>query len=419
MKARRLKQEIYFPIIILVHFGFWAVDLALYQGTYEFSSKHVVGEIFSSWVMTVFAANFLMATRARWVERIFGGLDKMYLIHRRSGIIAAVLLLLHFLVVPRDPSFTVGKPLGFAAFALIFVGVVVAAAPALKRRISYGKWLKSHRLMGIAYLLGVAHAFNVPTLTSELPIVRAYVYGMALIGVGSWVYLTFVYRLVNRRFSYEVTGVERFDNDVVQVAMKPTGAALTYEAGQFAFVAFGEQRSFELHPFTLSSHPGAAELRVSIKALGDETAHLQTAISVGSKVSLVGPYGRMNYKTARHKKQLWLAGGIGITPFLSFAQGVSDAYDVTLIWSVRSAAEANQDEELRDAAQARSSLAYVLHDASEAGHFAIGRRYRTADLLDTSVYICGPEVMREAYIAQLLEKGVHLNDIHYETFSFR
>ncbi|MCD4664127.1 MAG: hypothetical protein K8R68_02580, partial [Bacteroidales bacterium] len=96
---RTIKQEHYFPIIIAIHFIFWWIDLTLYKGTYEFSAQHIAGEIFSSWVVTVFAANFLMATRARWVERIFGGLDKMYMIHRRSGIIAVVLLMLHFIVV--------------------------------------------------------------------------------------------------------------------------------------------------------------------------------------------------------------------------------------------------------------------------------------------------------------------------------
>ena len=102
---RILKQEIYFPIIIGIHFLFWGIDLYFYNGTFrEVSSDtllfgeltdrswknvhRILGEVFSSWVVTVFAFNFLMATRAKWVERIFGGLDKMYLIHRRSGVIA-------------------------------------------------------------------------------------------------------------------------------------------------------------------------------------------------------------------------------------------------------------------------------------------------------------------------------------------
>ena len=133
-----LKQEIYFPIIIAVHFVFWAIDLYFYNGTYKevssdtmffgiidgtWANPHrIMGEVFSSWVVTVFAFNFLMATRAKWVERIFGGLDKMYLIHRRSGVIAVFLLLAHFLIVPRAADFNPGKPLGFYALILILIG---------------------------------------------------------------------------------------------------------------------------------------------------------------------------------------------------------------------------------------------------------------------------------------------------------
>ena len=82
---KMLKQEIYFPIIIAIHFIFWAVDLYFYKGSFmEVSSDtllfgeltnqswqnthRILGEVFSSWVVTVFAFNFLMATRAKWLQ---------------------------------------------------------------------------------------------------------------------------------------------------------------------------------------------------------------------------------------------------------------------------------------------------------------------------------------------------------------
>ncbi|MEP5338562.1 MAG: hypothetical protein ABJL44_03635 [Algibacter sp.] len=140
---RILKQEHYFPIVVGIHLIFWIIDLYNYQGSFsEINSStlffgelkgvswqnahRIIGEIFSSWVVTVFAFNFLMASRLSWVERIFGGLDKMYLIHRRSGVIAVTLLLAHFLVVPRDQTnIGIGQPLGIMALWLILIGVVL------------------------------------------------------------------------------------------------------------------------------------------------------------------------------------------------------------------------------------------------------------------------------------------------------
>ena len=375
--------------------------------------------VFSSWVVTVFAANFLMATRAKWVEKIFGGLDKMYMIHRRSGMIAIVLLILHFIVVPRDPVFTSGKPMGFYALVLILLGVLLSAAPIFKRKIKYNKWLIFHKFMGLFYILGIAHSVNVLTLTSELPIVRAYVYGMALIGVIAWFYRAFLYNLFNKKLNYTVDSVKRFDDDIIEISLKPDNKKLVYQSGQFTFISFKGINRQEAHPFTISSYPADENLRFTVKALGDYTADLQTSLEEGTKAKVQGVFGQFNFKTAKYKKQLWLAGGIGITPFLSFVKDAGSDYDATLVWSVKSEKEANYKEEIESVVSDKSNIKFILNDTDTKGYFTIDRLYQSINLKDHSIFICGPEVMRESYIKQLLQKGVSIRDIHFEEFSFR
>ncbi len=434
---RTIKQEHYFPAIITIHFILWAIDLSLYQGDFRevhsdtlfygemndvsWNNIHrILGEIFSSWVVTVFAANFLMATRARWVERIFGGLDKMYMIHRRSGIIAVVLLLLHFVFVPRDlTEFTPGKPMGFYALILILIGVILSAAPALKRKIKYHKWLNIHKLMGLLYILGIAHSLKVPSLTSELPIVRTYVYGMALIGVVAWFYKAFLYNLFNKKLQYTVDSIKRFSNDIVEIVLKSENRKLDFSAGQFAFVSFKGINKQEAHPYTISSHPSEEKIRLTVKALGDYTADLQTSLEEGTVAKVQGAFGQFNFKKAKYKKQLWLAGGIGITPFLSFIEEVHSSYDVTLVWSVKTLKEANYRKEIESVLSDKPNVRFTLNDSDTKGHFTIDRIYRSVELQDQSIFICGPELLRESYIKQLLQKGVSIRDIHYEEFSFR
>ncbi len=417
---RRIKQESYFPAIIFAHLLLWLVDLLRYSGDHPLGSLNIAGEVFSSWAVTVIAINFLMATKARWIERIFGGLDKMYMIHRRSGIIATVLLILHFIIIPRDPVFTIGKPLGFYALVLLLVGIVLSAAPFVKRIFPYRRWRMTHKLMGVAYLLGVAHAYNVPTLTSELPLVRSYVSAMMFIGVAAWIYKVFLYGFFVRKWPYEVIRIDKFEDDTSKLVLRPQGKKrLDFKAGQFAFFSIPDLGTREMHPFTLSSHPSESDLCVTVKSLGDYTADLQQSLKVGAKVKVEGPFGLFDYHTANYKKQVWLAGGIGITPFLPFLEHLEPAYEVTLIWTVRSAKCAYYSERIALLAKENSNIEFILNISDQQGRFTIDKRFSSSNLGDRSVMICGPEAMREAYIKQLLEKGVSYRDIHFEEFSFR
>jgi predicted ferric reductase len=416
---RTIKQEHYFPFIMGWLIVFWAIDLSLYKGSYEYSIQKVVGEMLSSWVITVLAINFLMATRAKVIERIFGGLDKMYMVHRRAGIFAVAFLILHFIVIPKSPEFAIGKPMGLLALVLILIGVIISAAPVFKRKIKYHKWINFHKSMGLFYVIGIAHSFNVSTLTSELPIVRTYVYGWAFIGIVAWIYRAFLYNIFNKKLDYTVQTIKHFADDTMEILLAPDTKKLAFDAGQFAFVAYDGINGNEPHPFTISNHPGDDHLRFTVKALGDYTADLQTSLKNGTKAKVQGAFGQFDFKKGQHRKQLWLAGGIGITPFLSFLREVDTDYSVMLVWSIKSIDQANYKNEIESIVAQKNNIDFVLWDSDSKGRFSIDKKYKSATIKNHSIFICGPEVMRESYIKQLLEKGVSIQDIHYEEFSFR
>lgn len=432
---RILKQELYFPIIIGIHFLFWAIDLSLYSGDFieprsdtllfgEYENttgihpSRIVGEVFSSWVVTVFAFNFLMATRARWVERIFGGLDKMYVIHRRSGVIAVVLLLAHFVAVPRDlTAFTVGKPLGFYALILILLGVVAAVAPPVKKRLRYHAWLRSHRLMGVFYVMGVAHAGLVFSLIQQLPITRVYVFGMAGVGVVSWVYRAFLYRRFNPELPYEVSAVRKLDARTTEIDLKPLEGSLAFAPGQFAFFRFPKVGQGEAHPFTIASTPGDGGLRIAVRALGDDTSNMQGGVEAGDRVFVEGPFGHFTAEHAGDQKQIWVAGGIGITPFLSLAKAVGDR-DVRLIWCVANRGDAFYAEELQALAEGDGGFGFEVWPSEEKGTFSLAA-LELAGVDDTTFMVCGPPGLKDALRKQVLERGGRSSSVLDEEFAFR
>lgn len=421
---RYIRGEIYFPVIIGLHFILWMVDLSRLEGPPilvmgESPVQRVFGEVMSSWVVTVFGFNLLMATRARWVERIFGGLDKMYVIHRRSGIVAAVLLLLHFGTVPRYPEFSIGKPMGFAAMALILLGIAFAASPLVKRKLPYHKWIGGHRLMGAFYVVGVCHALFVPTLISKLPLIRAYVFGMASLGCASWVYRAFLFRRLHPPLSYVVTEVRRFQRSAVEICMTPENQLLEHEAGQFAFFSFGELSPEESHPFTIASAPTDDALRIVVKASGDFTSQLVGSVKSSDTVQVEGPCGHLTQSNTRSDEQIWVAGGIGVTPFLALARSlVGTGKKAKLLWTVRSGEDAYYDNELRALAQ-DSEFEYELWKSNERGRLSVDAAGGLSTFQGKDVIICGPAALRDGLTAQLRKLGTKRGQIHSEEFAFR
>jgi len=432
---RILKQEIYFPIIIGIHLLFWAIDLYFFKGAFVEESSdtllfgtytnttgininRIIGEIFSSWVVTVFAANFLMATRAGWVERLFGGLDKMYLIHRRSAIIAVCLLILHFVFVPRDlTEFNPGKPLGFYALILILLGVIISAVPFFKKKIPYNKWINIHKLMGVFYVMAVIHGFMVFSLIKELPITRVYVFGMAILGVIAWIYRAFLYNLFNKKLDYTVSAVNSIDSQTAELILKPVNQKLDFSAGQFAFFTFPSISKKEQHPFTVSSHPSEENLRLVVKGLGDYTDGIAAKLKPGDTAKVEGPFGHFTNQHISKNEQVWIAGGIGITPFISLAKDITNQ-KIKLIWCLSNKEEASLITELENIASTKPNLEFIIWPSDEKG-------YLNADDLgvtDFSKYaflICGPEGLKKSIFKQLKAKGANKNDIWDEEFSFR
>jgi predicted ferric reductase len=414
---RYIKGEVYFPIIIAVHLILWGIDLAMYSGQVE--PLRVAGEIFASWVLTVLALNLLMTTRAKWVERAFGGLDKMYAIHRRAALVAVPLLIIHFVVVPKSVEFHAGKPLGIAAIVFILIGVILSAAPPLKRKIPYHRWLPMHRLMGLFFAVGAAHAFLAPTLLSQLVLVRVYVYVIAIVGVGAWLYRAFLYRLVHRPLACVVDEVQDRGAGTMEVSLSSPGRTFDHRAGQFAFVSFPTSGSKEAHPFTISSGPSSNKLRFTIKSLGDYTGSLMGKIEPGQPATVDGPFGHFSQQYISGKRQMWIAGGIGITPFLALSDDLEPDTKVDLFWSINNVSEATYDGELRSIEERNPAFSYHLWVSDERGFLAAKNLGDKENLRGCDILICGPTDLRDALIDQLTRVGVAKRRIHFEEFSFR
>jgi predicted ferric reductase len=168
---------------------------------------------------------------------------------------------------------------------------------------------------------------------------------VAVIGTVAYLYrepLHPFFRLMWRR-DYTVGVVSRLNQKTVEIILAPVARPVRFVAGQFVFVRFGGGHKWERHPFTVSSAPQEHLLRLSIKGLGDYTQNLIGTLQPGTSAKVGLAFGTFNYRHGGHK-QVWIAGGIGITPFRSWIRSFSAEppfeFDIDFYYTVRNESEA-------------------------------------------------------------------------------
>jgi predicted ferric reductase len=391
--------------------------------------RRYAGEILGSSVIVLLSFSLFLSTRPKWAEPYFGGLDRMYITHRRTSTTAFLLLFVHLLTVPISINdMRIGNYLAIVAFLGIVSIVLVTLAPRvpfLSRLLTggtYDGWKRLHRFIGIFFILGFIHSLTVKALDALVAI--TWVQMFFILGTASYLYTEIFGRFFKKFVPYQVEAVKHPNPSTTEVTLRPRqGSIKKQRAGQFLFVHFPQDRILnESHPFTISSAPHEDVLRLSIKASGDFTRYLSSHLKQGMDAVIEGAYGMFDYK-AGGQKQIWLAGGIGLTPFLSFLRDMDGtlAHDVDFYYVVRHPEEALFLDEIKAAAARNPRLkARVRFSATEGSltmeHILPNIR---GDLKEYHVYMCGPLPMIQTFEKKFLELGLPANQVHYEEFNFR
>lgn len=374
-------------------------------------------------LMTV---SVVLSTRLHAAETLFGGLDRMYQVHKFCGVIAGVLVLIHFFGVPKelpagaDPEVMTifpSAPLGMAALVLL----VLSLAITLNRKIPYHRWRYPHKAMGLVYFLIIGHFMTAPSIFFErFNPSGLFLIAAAAIGVVSYLYSIFG---MNKKTGhpFRIEAVNQLER-ATEIVLSPLGKTFNFTPGQFAFVEVQGKGWNEPHPFTISSAPSEDNLRFTMKVLGDWTRKIREELEAGGEVIVRGPYGRFDAASAGIK-QVWLAGGIGITPFLCKLRSMApdDTREIVLVYGVREEKEALFYNELRTFEKNLPNFKLVLLQSNK-GEFAkvdIMMSKLAEPLGSYDYFLCGPRPMIDGVMKDLRKAGVGRTKLHSEAFEFR
>ena len=371
-------------------------------------------------------SSIFLATRPQYLEDVFGGLDRIYQVHRVCGISAGLLVLPHFFAAPKavPPGFdseTISLIPSLPLGMLALVSLVLSLAITLNRKIPYHRWRIAHKAMGLVYIIATVHLITVPSIFFD----RYGASGIILIissGIGIVSYFYNVLGL-NKHSSYRyvVESVNQLER-ATEIELKPLAERINFKVGQFAFIEVQSEGLKEPHPFTISSSPDDEKIRFTMRVLGDWTRKIREELTSGTEVILRGPYGRFNSKIAV-KKQVWFAGGIGITPFLSMLRemNLDDERDIHLVYAVREKKEALFLDEIKNKASQLDKFKPVLLESKH-------KEYARVDIMKTKLpspiseyeyFLCGPKNMVNGIIKDLRKEGILRSKIHTEAFEFR
>jgi len=392
--------------------------------------------------IALMSVSMLLATRPTWLETPLGGMDRVYRTHKWAGLLAGLFAIVHWLVEMADDILksSIGREgrlpkekfsgvleslrdlaedMGEWAFYLIIAMLLIA----LWKKFPYRPWRFLHRAMPVLYLMLAFHAallspldyWQQPAgaLLALFLIAGSYGAGRSLLGnIGR-----------RRQATGEILSVEQPTADLTTVRCRLDGWR-GHRPGQFAFVTFATDEP--AHPFTIASADrGDGAITFEIKALGDFTRRLASRIWAGQAVTVEGPYGRFDIaRLDRRARQVWVAGGVGVTPFLAWLESLqaapAAAPEADLHYCTRDAEGDPFVARLTSLCEQLPGIRLQIHDAKH------GERLDAAGLLSaelpggrSEIWFCGP-----AGLARLIRDGLRRRRagrvrFHQEAFAMR
>ncbi len=369
------------------------------------------------------ATSLLLMIREPSVAARFGGLERMYRWHHALGTLGYIVLLAHPLALAGhrlpagpDAAWKTLAPWSWSSGLgwLALLGLMAGLAGTFVLRLRYRWWRLVHAALGGSVVLGIAH----------LLAVRPPAVGSALVIAPTVLALGWRLLRADRGGGarpYEVHALTRPGHRIVELTLRPLAEPLAVKPGQFVMLALFAGPRYrgcgEYHPLTVSGTRPDGSLSLSVKALGDCTHRIQS-LEPGVAARIQGPFGTF-LADRTEAPELWIAGGIGITPFLAALRAGPVIRPTELVYLDRDTDAAAYCDELRGYAE-RQPLLRFRPLALRDDHGPLHALLETVPQLSArQTYLCGPPPLVDATVRWLRQRGIPRQHIHYERFDFR
>lgn len=215
-----------------------------------------------------------------------------------------------------------------------------------------------------------------------------------------------------KKYRAEVTRVINRGEGVYTIELKPPERTFKYSPGQFLHIALDEDYDGsgqwpDSRCFSMQSHPDEETLKITYAVKGIFTRQMEQTLQEGLLVWLKMPYGDLFNQEHNKQGTVFIAGGTGITPFLSlFTHGSFAGYHNPVLYlGLRNERYHFYKKELKQAQAINPSLqVHIVYQDSE-GVLDIEKILKENGG-DVPYFISGPPAMIKAFKNRLVENGV-------------
>lgn len=354
---------------------------------------------------------------------------------RETGIWFALIALAHFIQVVDyallEPGIELPRLLGFVA---LFWALVLAATSS-DRAVNFlgpsaWKWL--HGMAYVIFYLVAAHAmyflfWRYPETNWFQYAYLGMVFAVPLLQIAA-----FVKEVVRQRDGKVTVETKKLHLPILEqriiaektgeISFDLSGKEFEFLPGQYIRVSVptllhsdprGPSRLFSL----TSSPTDVKRITVAFRNSGSGFKKTLMELPPGSPVSIEGPFGYLTLPKDNTRPLVFIAGGIGITPFMSIIRFVTKQktlHNITLLYANRTIENAAYAEEL--AVIAKQNPLFSLHN--QLGRIDAECIQKTVqDLSGAAWYIVGLPVMVTDMRSLLLQLGVKEDAIYFEDFT--
>lgn len=436
------KWTISFLIIGMVIYGLSPELVNLFSDYSAYSLRKQLLFLTGTLTFSMMTLAVIISIRFTYINKMMGGLDKAYIVHKTAGTLCLFFSIIHWLLKKAPHWFNdffiitrpahIEKPLlssfetlliktGNTVADYTFYVVIILILIALIHKISYRLFRLTHKLFPLIYLLIAYHALTIQLSNSWFKTSSGFLLStLACVGIICAVIALLQLIGYNKKIVSIIKQIDLINKDITSLTLKLT-KPIHVQDGQFVFLRFAH--SPEPHPFSIvSSDTTTYHLEFAIKPLGDFTRQLQASLKVGQTVSIEGPYGELTFNDSA-KKHMYIAGGIGITPFISRLNSLAIQHDNTkhiILWYCT---KGELSQQFPNDLMEKCERAHVElnHINSIKNNCLIKQLSDQIDIneQDISIWFCGPAGLLEAVKKVLKDKNIKLNKLHYDNFKMR